>query len=134
MRVRSVIAARRDPASLPDPASAGWPSGFPSSPKGQRSTQMAKRDTTATWREIDPATLQPQVAKAYTAYKAHYKAGQELKKAFEAEMAKAAELPTTHRLAIAYNFGKLSIAVVEATEERTASKKATSLADALKAA
>lgn len=95
---------------------------------------MTKRDTTANWREIDPSTLQPAVAKAYTAYKAHYTAGKALKAAFEAELQSAAGLPATHRLAVAYNFGKLSIAVVAAEERKTAGKGATSLADALKAA
>ncbi len=95
---------------------------------------MTTKTSTATWRELDPATLQPAVAKAYAAYKAHYKAGQALKAEFEKALQGAADLPATHRLAIAYNFGKLSIAVVEATETKTASKKATSLADALKAA
>lgn len=87
-------------------------------------------DVKATWHEIDPATLQPAVAKAYQAYKASYAEMKKSREAFEALMRSSVELPKGQRLAVAYNFGKLSVASVEDTERKTAGKKAVSLANA----
>lgn len=87
-------------------------------------------DIKATWHEIDPATLQPAVAKAYLSYKGSYVAMKAEREAFEALMRKSVELPKGKRLAVAYNFGKLSVASVDDTP-RKASSKATSLAAAL---
>lgn len=96
---------------------------------------MAKRESTAVWQELDPATLQPEAEKAYAAYKVHYAAGKALKAKFEETMQANSGLNgTPKRLAIAYNFGKLSVAVVDREAERGASKKAVSFADFVKAA
>lgn len=84
----------------------------------------------ATWHEIDPATLQPAVGKLYNAYKAQYATMKKAREDFEAAMKGAVELPKGKRLAVAYNFGKLSVASVDDTP-RKASSKATSLAAAL---
>ena len=76
------------------------------------------------WQEVDPATLQPEVAKAYVAYKAEYAKAKAMREAFEGAARKAAELPATHTLLFSYNFGKLNIAVAKAETKKTASAKA----------
>ncbi len=83
---------------------------------------MAKTDTKLDWNEIDPATLQPEVAKAHAAYKAIYAKAKEAREQFETLCTKAAELPKTHRLVFSYNFGRLSIAIDLADVKRTSSK------------
>lgn len=85
-------------------------------------------ETKAVWHEIDPATLQPEAAKAYAKYKADYALAKTSREAFETAMRKSVELPKGRRLAIAYNFGKLSVANVEEGPAKGASRKATSLA------
>jgi hypothetical protein len=92
------------------------------------------RNPDLVWQELNPDTLQPESAKAYRAYKAKYAEAKSLKDAFEACMVKAAELPATHTLRFGYNFGKLSVAVDKATVASSASKKAISFADLIKAA
>lgn len=92
----------------------------------------AKRDVTLDWREVNPDTLPPQVAKAYKAYKAKYAEAKALKGVFEQEMLKVAGLPATHTLRFGYNFGKLSCAVDVATAQSSASGKAVTLSDYLK--
>ena len=89
---------------------------------------MPKRDETLNWQEIDPATLQPAVAKAFDAYKAKYQEAKALREAFENLAFKTSELPATHRLAFSYNFGKLSMAVALAKPANQAGKKAVSFA------
>lgn len=93
---------------------------------------MAKTKLVADWKEIDPASLNPELKAAYDAYKAQYAKAKVARDAFEVAMNKAAGLPTTHRLAFGYNFGKLSAAVVPVTTA-TASRKAVAF-DTLKAA
>lgn len=87
-------------------------------------------DIKATWHEIDPSTLQPAVAKLYLAYKSQYATMKKARDDFEASMRGAVELPAGKRLAVAYNFGKLSVASVDDTP-RKASSKAMSLSAAL---
>lgn len=80
--------------------------------------------TKLSWNEVDPATLQPEAAKAYTAYKAIYAQAKKQREAFEALCLKASELPQTHRLVFSYNFGRLSIAIDLADTKAKAGSKA----------
>lgn len=84
--------------------------------------KKAQRNLVRDWEEIDPSTLQPNVAKAYDAYKALYAKAKALKAAFEAEASAAVPLPTGLELVFGYNFGKLSIAVGEKQEKKASSK------------
>lgn len=74
---------------------------------------MAKERTQAEWREIDPATLTGDIAKAYNQYKEAYRIAKGNKDRFEAAMSAQAGLERNGlKLIFSYNFGKLSIAVV----------------------
>jgi hypothetical protein len=75
---------------------------------------MAKQARTdAVWVEIDASTLKGECASAYAEYKAAYKVAKEWKQRFEIRMEQEANLPEDKRLVFGYNFGKLSVAVVE---------------------
>lgn len=76
---------------------------------------MVKAKGTAVWQEIDPATLSAEAAKRYKAYKEAYAFMKECRGEFEAHMNEqaASALPEGKRLAFGYNFGKLSVAVVD---------------------
>jgi hypothetical protein len=82
---------------------------------------QAKR-TDAEWIVIDPTTLGDDTQKAYDDYKALYKTMKEARTNFEQSMASAVELPAGKRLVFGYNFGKLSVAVVD--DDRKAPAKA----------
>lgn len=82
---------------------------------------MAKSE--ATWTEIDPRTLDDGLEKAFDAYKASYRQTKALREAFEAAMREQAALPEGQRLVFGYNFGKLSVAVVEDTSKPKAPAK-----------
>ena len=73
---------------------------------------MAK-DSTAVWSEIDPSTLPEQIKHAYVYYKDMYRAMKEQRQSFEEAMTNAAELPQGKRVIFGYNFGKLSVAIVD---------------------
>jgi hypothetical protein len=75
----------------------------------------------AVWVEIDPETLEAQQAQAYAAYKASYRVMKEQRGAFEAAMAQG--VPQGKRMIFGYNFGKLSVAVVD-DDRATAKPKA----------
>lgn len=79
------------------------------------------------WREIDPSSLQPAVAKAYGEYKNMYAKAKEAREHFERLAEGAVKLPATHRLVISYNFGRLSMAIDVAKSDTKASKKAVPL-------
>jgi flagellar basal body rod protein FlgF len=81
------------------------------------------------WRECDPATLSPELAKAYAEYKAIYAKAKAARQAFEQAAVKAAELDNGLTLLFSYNFGKLNIAVAKAEPKKTASAKAVSFKD-----
>lgn len=74
------------------------------------------------WNEINPDTLQPAVAKLYTAYKAQYAMAKAARETFEAECTKVSQIPTTHRLVFSYNFGRLSMAIDTAKAKAAGSK------------
>lgn len=72
---------------------------------------MAKVD--ANWVNVEINTLDPTSMGNYEAYKNAYREMKAKREAFEASMADKAELPEGKRLVFGYNFGKLSVAVVE---------------------
>ena len=72
---------------------------------------MAKHNQDAVWVEIDPETLAPEQAQAYAQYKAMYRTMKDKRGEFEQAMAQG--LPEGKRMIFGYNFGKLSVAVVE---------------------
>lgn len=74
---------------------------------------MAKHQGDAVWNEIDPASLDVDAGKLYAGLKAARKVAAEAKAAFEEHMNVANDVPEGMRLVFGYNFGKLSIAVVE---------------------
>lgn len=84
---------------------------------------MAKVD--ANWVNVEIDTLGEDSLNAYNAYKAAYKRMKEYREAFEASMADKAELPEGKRLVFGYNFGKLSVAVVEDDRKVAKPKQAT---------
>ena len=94
---------------------------------------MAK-DTTANWQVVNVDTLPTDIRDAYDFYKEEYKAMKEARDVFEAALRKALadHTPKGKRIAIAYNFGKLSVAVVDDNAKPAASSKAVSLADIIK--
>lgn len=93
---------------------------------------MARQE--ANWVEINPATLGDDISGAYDTYKALYRQMKEARVAFESSMAAAAELPSGKRMVFGYNFGKLSVAIVDDDRPAPKAKSSTvSLADFLRA-
>jgi spermidine/putrescine-binding protein len=90
---------------------------------------MAKAKSDAVWQEIDPASLPEAQSKLYAEYKAQHKVMQATKAAFEDSFAPAA--PKGKRFVFGYNFGKLSMAIVE-DDRKPAPKAQRTLADWLK--
>lgn len=72
-------------------------------------TKQVKQD--AVWVEIDPETMAPEQTAAYRAYKEAYRAMKAQREGFEASMAQG--VPEGKRMIFGYNFGKLSVAVVD---------------------
>lgn len=79
---------------------------------------MAK--TEANWVNIDPATLTDELQAKYQAYKEAYRFMKSEREAFEEAMAKAGEVAEGKRMVFGYNFGKLSVALVD--DDRKPSK------------
>lgn len=93
---------------------------------------MAKSPSTANWLTIDPASLSIPQQKQYARYKAAYAEMKAEREAFEADVRAAANLPAGQRLAIGYNFGKLSFAVVADDAKPAPAKGSLSLSDFLR--
>lgn len=94
---------------------------------------MAKQiKSDAIWTTIDPATLPAPIAKQYIRYKEAYAEMKAERKAFEDALAALSSLPATKRMIFGYNFGKLSVAVVDAEPAKPAASGSASLADFLK--
>lgn len=72
---------------------------------------MAKME--ANWVEINVETLSEDTRKAYEAYKNLYREMKALRTDFENLMQDDAKLPEGKRLVFGYNFGKLSVAIVD---------------------
>lgn len=86
----------------------------------------------AVWVEIDPETLPDGAKAAYAKYKAMYRETKAQRASFEGMLNAAA--PDGSRFIFGYNFGKLSMAQVEATATPVKAKQATlSLGDFLAA-
>jgi hypothetical protein len=73
---------------------------------------MAKTSD-AVWIEIDPETLTPEIAGEYRMYKNLYREMKAQRANFEKAMSDAAQLPEGKRVIFGYNFGKLSVAIVD---------------------
>lgn len=70
---------------------------------------MAKQE--ANWVNIDIDSLDNHRKSAYEAYKRAYKVMKEHREQFETAMAQ--DIPQGQRMIFGYNFGKLSVAIVE---------------------
>lgn len=91
---------------------------------------MAKSPSTANWQTIDPATLSAPIAKQYANYKSAYVEMKAERKAFEDAITEQLSIPAGKRLVFGYNFGKLSVALVDDDAKPAAKGKATgSLSD-----
>ena len=73
---------------------------------------MAK-DNSAVWSEINPDTLPAEIGQAYALYKEMYREMKAQRTQFETMLAKQASLPEGKRAIFGYNFGKLSVAIVD---------------------
>lgn len=93
---------------------------------------MAIKQTNATWTQIDTDSLPANVAKAYADYKTAYAAMKAERLAFETMLAAMLAVPTGKRAVFGYNFGKLSIAIVDDTAKPKAASSAVSLASLIK--
>lgn len=86
---------------------------------------MAKTTKTdAVWNTIDAETLPTAIADAYRAYKDSYKDMKEMRLEFETLISKAIDPAKGKRVIFGYNFGKLSVAVVD--DDKPKSKSASS--------
>ena len=85
-----------------------------------RGLAMVKAKSDAVWHEIDVSTLSAEAQAAYASYKDAYRAMKEWRVAFEGQLSDEAALPAGKRMVFGYNFGKLSVAVVE--DDRKAAK------------
>lgn len=88
---------------------------------------MAKSTSTASWQTIDPETLPSAVSKQYARYKETYKEMKADRDAFEQAMRDLAPAPAGKRLVFGYNFGKLSVALVDDTDKPATAKGTLSL-------
>lgn len=88
---------------------------------------MAKTPSTATWQTIDPSTLPAPIAKQYENYKSAYREMKAEREAFETAMRDLAPAPQGKRLIFGYNFGKLSVALVDAEPAKADAKGTLSL-------
>ena len=72
------------------------------------------------WASLEVNTLSPDLQEAYYAYRKAQDAANKLRLAFESRMTDKVELPDHLRLAFAYKFGKVSVAIVKAERPRKA--------------
>lgn len=93
---------------------------------------MAKQPATATWTQIDTNTLPTPIAKQYANYKSAYVEMKAERKAFEDAITALLTIPTGKRAVFGYNYGKLSIAIVDATAAPKSTSSATSFASLIK--
>ena len=88
----------------------------------------------ASWQNVNVETLPTDIREAYDAYKAVYASMKEARDTFEIALRTALRehTPKGKRLAIAYNFGKLSVAMVDDDRKVAASPKSISLSDLIR--
>lgn len=79
-------------------------------------TKTTKTD--AVWQNIDTETLPTTIGDAYRAYKDAYKDMKEARSEFEGRITKAIDPAKGKRVIFGYNFGKLSVAVVDDDKPR----------------
>lgn len=94
-------------------------------PKGN---DMIKSETKANWQTIDTETLPAPIAKQYAHYKESYAEMKAERKAFEDAVTDLISPPKGKRIAFGYNFGKLSVALVD-DDAKPASKSSIRLAE-----
>lgn len=82
----------------------------------------------ANWLTIDPSSLPAVIAEDYRLYKAQYAIAKQARETFEAALRKAVAAPAGQRLAVNYNFGKLSVAFVTDDAKPTSVKGSVSFA------
>lgn len=89
---------------------------------------MAKSPaSTATWQTLDPTSLPTPIAKQYERYKESYREMKAEREAFEQAMRDQAQAPPGKRLVFGYNFGKLSVALVDDTAKPASTSGSLSL-------
>ena len=74
---------------------------------------MAKANQDAVWCELNPDTLPNNIKGTYIAYKDMYKLMKEARTSFETRLSANAHVPEGKRMIFGYNFGKLSVAIVD---------------------
>lgn len=96
---------------------------------------MAKTTKTdAVWTTVDVATLPTDTKAKYDAYKAAYLAMKDARNEFEQQMSAVIAPLTGKRVIFGYNFGKLSIAIVDGQVAKPKAAASTqSLSDWIKA-
>jgi hypothetical protein len=85
-------------------------------------------DNKANWLTIDPTTLPAIIQEDYAQYKAQYAVAKATRETFENALRKAVKAPAGQRLAVNYNFGKLSVAFVTDDAKPASGKGAVSFA------
>lgn len=91
-------------------------------------------DKKAEWTDINPEELPEDIKAKFMAYKQAYKQAKDLRTWFEDLMRDQAALPEGKKLVFGYNFGKLSLAVVDDDQpKRAPAKPKQSLAEYLAA-
>lgn len=90
-----------------------------------RSYTMADK---ANWLTIDPTTLPAIIQEDYRQYKDAYTIAKRQRETFETALRKAVSAPAGQRLAVNYNFGKLSVAFVADDAKAASSKGAVAFA------
>jgi hypothetical protein len=85
---------------------------------------MAIKRTDAQWTELNPETLSPEAQAAYKAYKDIYKAMKLARDTFETQVRHDSDVAEGKRLVFGYNFGKLSVAVVDDDSKPAKASKA----------
>lgn len=93
---------------------------------------MAKSPATTTWTQIDTETLPTPIAKQYANYKSAYAEMKAERKVFEDALTELLTIPPGKRAVFGYNFGKLSIAIVDDDAKPKAASSAVSLASLIK--
>jgi len=89
---------------------------------------MAKTTSTANWQTIDVTTLPSPIAKQYANYKASYAEMKAERKALEDALSAAIAPQVGKRCVFGYNFGKLSVAIVDDDAPKAKPSSAVSLA------
>jgi hypothetical protein len=93
---------------------------------------MAKTATAATWTQIDIDSLPAALAEQYANYKSAYAEMKSERKAFEDALAARLSVPQGKRVVFGYNFGKLSIAIVDDDKPAAKASSAVSLASLIR--